>query len=72
MYTAWRGAWLCRRGTRSRTYLYIVVVWDEKATSGQGYVGKKGWIGVRLDRDVAWSLVAELVEDVADVDRPSE
>ncbi len=36
------------------------------------YVGKKGWIGVRLDRDVAWSLVAELVEDVADVDRQSE
>lgn len=36
------------------------------------YVGKKGWIGVRLDRDVAWSLVAELVEDgyqmVTDVD----
>ena len=27
------------------------------------YVGHRGWIGVRLDGDVDWDAVAELVED---------
>jgi hypothetical protein len=27
------------------------------------YVGHRGWIGVRLDRDVDWDEVAELCED---------
>lgn len=27
------------------------------------YVGGRGWIGVRLDRDVAWDQIEELIED---------
>jgi hypothetical protein len=27
------------------------------------YVGVKGWVGVRIDRDVDWDEVAALVED---------
>lgn len=27
------------------------------------YVGPSGWIGVRLDRDPDWEMVAELLED---------
>jgi predicted DNA-binding protein (MmcQ/YjbR family) len=27
------------------------------------YVSGRGWIGVRLDRDLAWSEVAELCQD---------
>jgi hypothetical protein len=27
------------------------------------YVGPSGWIGVRLDRDVDWDEIAEIVED---------
>lgn len=27
------------------------------------YVGHRGWLGVRLDRDVAWEEVAGIVED---------
>ena len=27
------------------------------------YVGFRGWIGVRLDRDVAWDQIEELIED---------
>ena len=27
------------------------------------YVGPSGWIGVRLDRDVDWSEVAEILTD---------
>ena len=27
------------------------------------YVGHRGWIGVRLDGDVAWDEVAELLKD---------
>lgn len=27
------------------------------------YVGPKGWIGIRLDRDIDWGLVVDLVRD---------
>ena len=27
------------------------------------YVGHRGWVGVRLDRDIDWSEVAEVLED---------
>jgi hypothetical protein len=27
------------------------------------YVGRRGWVGVRLDRDVAWDEVAGAIED---------
>lgn len=27
------------------------------------YVGPRGWIGVRLDRNVDWEMVADLIED---------
>jgi hypothetical protein len=27
------------------------------------YVGSRGWIGVRLDRDVNWAEIAELCQD---------
>lgn len=27
------------------------------------YVGPRGWVGVRLDRNVDWDLVADLIED---------
>ena len=27
------------------------------------YVGVKGWVGVRLDRDVDWALLEDLLED---------
>ncbi len=27
------------------------------------YVGHKGWVGIRVDRDVDWNLVADLLED---------
>lgn len=27
------------------------------------YVGKRGWVGIRLDGDVDWGLVEELLED---------
>ncbi len=27
------------------------------------YVGPRGWVGVRLDRDVDWDMVADLVAD---------
>ena len=27
------------------------------------YVGHRGWVGVRLDRDVAWDEIARIVED---------
>ncbi len=27
------------------------------------YVGHRGWVGVRLDRDVAWDAVAGVIED---------
>ena len=46
------------------------------------YVGHRGWIGVRLDRDVDWDEVADLCEDayrtvapkrlVAQLDPPTE
>ena len=27
------------------------------------YVGPRGWVGVRLDRDIDWEMVADLIED---------
>lgn len=27
------------------------------------YVGHRGWVGVRLERDVDWDEVADLIED---------
>ena len=27
------------------------------------YVGHRGWLGVRLDRDAQWTVVADLIED---------
>lgn len=27
------------------------------------YVGHRGWLGVRLDRDPQWTVVADLIED---------
>ena len=27
------------------------------------YVGHRGWIGVRLDRDPQWTVVADIIED---------
>ncbi len=27
------------------------------------YVGYRGWVGVRLDRDLPWADIAELIED---------
>jgi hypothetical protein len=27
------------------------------------YVGPRGWIGVRLDRDLDWDTIAEIIED---------
>ena len=27
------------------------------------YVGPSGWVGIRLDRDIDWSLVANLLEE---------
>ena len=27
------------------------------------YVGHKGWVGIRVDREVDWDLIADLLED---------
>ncbi len=35
------------------------------------YVGGRGWIGVRLDRDVDWAEVAELCQDAYRVIAPA-
>ena len=31
------------------------------------YVGKAGWLGVRLDRDLAWNTVADLLRQAHDI-----
>ena len=35
------------------------------------YVGGRGWIGVRLDRDVDWAEIAELCQDAYRVIAPA-
>lgn len=35
------------------------------------YVGSRGWIGVRLDRDVDWAEIAELCQDAYRVIAPA-
>jgi len=35
------------------------------------YVGGRGWIGVRLDRDVDWTEIAELCQDAYRVIAPA-
>ena len=36
------------------------------------YVGHRGWVGVRLDRDVDWDEVASIVEDAWRVVAPKK
>ncbi|MEE9279489.1 MAG: MmcQ/YjbR family DNA-binding protein [Myxococcota bacterium] len=40
-----------------------IVEWDPEVFFIPPYVGPSGWIGIRLDRDVDWETVAELLED---------
>ena len=40
-----------------------IVEADPEAFFIPPYVGPSGWIGIRLDRDVDWETVAELLED---------
>jgi predicted DNA-binding protein (MmcQ/YjbR family) len=35
------------------------------------YVGHRGWLGVRLDKDLPWSQVASLVEAAHALCRPT-
>ena len=41
----------------------VLVESDPKVFFVPPYVGHKGWIGVRLDRDPDWDEVAELLEE---------
>ncbi len=45
-----------------------------RANAGQyfvpAYVGPRGWVGVRLDRDPDWDEVADLIEDAYRVTAP--
>ncbi|MGX7679428.1 MmcQ/YjbR family DNA-binding protein [Jatrophihabitans sp. DSM 45814] len=34
------------------------------------YVGKKGWVGVRLDRQPQWDLIADLVDEAYRMSAP--
>ncbi len=40
-----------------------IVESDPEAFFIPPYVGPSGWIGIRLDRDVDWETVGELLED---------
>lgn len=41
----------------------ILVNADPKKFFRPPYVGHKGWIGVRLDRQVDWDEIADILED---------
>jgi hypothetical protein len=41
----------------------IVIAADPKRFFRPPYVGHRGWIGVRLDRDPDWEVVAGILED---------
>ena len=44
---------------------------DPERFSRPPYVGGRGWIGVRLDRDVDWAEIAELCQDAYRVIAPA-
>ena len=40
-----------------------LIAMDPEIFFRPAYVGHKGWVGIRVDRDVDWDLIADLLED---------
>jgi hypothetical protein len=38
-------------------------IWDPERFFRPPYVGHRGWVGVRIDRDPDWAEIAEIVRD---------
>lgn len=45
----------------------VLVASDPERFFVPPYVGKSGWVGVRLDRGLEWEAIAEIVKEAYDV-----